>query len=160
MYYEARVHELIEVISAEAAAGLIRSDKMYAYQVPCWNSQNGLYKMYAVPDGHIDNPFLEIAILRKPSSDENAPLMQVESITNGWIRSTNALAIYLQDAEKSDIVMNSNATLIVGNPKGDEQANFTCGCCGNWFSGNVQEQLKFNQDAGYGICNGCKKWYT
>lgn len=160
MYYEARVHELREVQNAEKAAELIKSGRMHSYQVPCWISQDGLYKIYAVPDGHIDDPFLELAILRKPLSDENEPLKQVESITNGWIDTTDALAVYLQQAENSDIIMKSKVTLIVGKPKGDEHANFTCGCCGTWFTGNVQEQLKFDQDAGYGICGDCKRYYS
>ena len=160
MYYEARVHEILEVKDPEAAANLFKSGTLHSYQVPCWISKDGLYKIYAVPDAHIDKPDFELAILRRSLANEEAPLQQVESITNGWIDSAAKLAVTLLEAETSNIVMNSNATLIVGKPTGTEVARFECGCCGEFFDGNVKEQLKFDQDAGYGICDGCKRYYS
>lgn len=74
MYYEARVHEIYEVQNAEHAAQLIKSGTMHSCQVPCWISADGVYKMFAVPDGHIDNPLLELAILRKHIADTNVPM--------------------------------------------------------------------------------------
>jgi len=159
MYYEARIHQIVEVASAIAAAEKIRSESMYTYQVMKWTSKDGNYYMYAVPDGHLDEMLAELAILRQNKDQEDAPYQQIESITNGWIEGTDMLARYLQDAESSTMIMKSNAQLIIDKPKGDEQASFTCGCCGSWFKDNVQKQLKFDQDAGYGICDRCQHWH-
>lgn len=158
MYYESRTHEIVEVTNALDAAIKIKDGTVQTYQVTKWPSQDGKYFMYAVPDGHIDNMMLELAILRQDSNAADAPLQQVESITNGWIDNAQVLAYYLQEAESSDLLMQRNAQLIIGSPKGHETASFICGCCGNSFVGNVKEQLEFDQDAGYGICERCNNW--
>jgi len=158
MYYEARVHQIVEVASAADAAEKIKSCLIHSYQVAKWLSRDGQYFIYAVPDGHIDDMLLELAILRQPVGQENAPYQQVESITNGWIKEAKTLGKYLEEAESSTLVMNGNAQLIVGKPNGNETAWFTCGCCGNSFHGNVTAQLAFDQDAGYGICPDCQRW--
>ncbi|MBO9681964.1 MAG: hypothetical protein J7502_04745 [Flavisolibacter sp.] len=158
MYYEARTHEIIEVQNALQAAIRIKSGQLQTYQVMKWKSKDGKFFMYAVPDGHLDTMLLELAILRQKIDIVNSPYLQVESITNGWIKGAETLAKYLEEAESSTLIMKSNAQLIVGKPKGHERAWFTCGCCGNYFYGNVQEQQKFDQDAGYGICTNCHLW--
>ncbi len=159
MYYESRVHEVISTSDAYDAARKIKNGTFHSYQVATWTSKDRQYQFFAVPDGHLDNPLLELAILRKEIAKAHSGYQQVESITNGWIESPEVLAKYLIEAETSEWIMAGNAQLIVGKPKGDETANFTCGCCGSWFEGNVKDQLKFDQDAGYGICNDCKRYY-
>lgn len=159
MYYESRVHEVINMEDAYDAAEKIKNGTIRSYQVAAWPGKDKQYQFFAVPDGHIDNPMLELAILRKEIANSDSPYQQVESITNGWIESPEVLGKYLIEAEVSEWIMASNTQLIVGSPKGNETANFTCGCCGSWFEGNVKNQLKFDQDAGYGICNNCKMYY-
>lgn len=124
-----------------------------------WVSRDQRHYMYAVPDGHLDEMLSELAILRETINPENRTFQQIESITNGWIKGVEALATYLEEAELSDIIMVRKAQLIVGKPQGHEEANFTCGCCGNWFKDNVQKQLRYDQDAGYGICSKCQRWH-
>ncbi|MCH5685469.1 hypothetical protein LWM68_15115 [Niabella sp. W65] len=158
MYYEARTHEIVEVTNAVEAAIKIKSGKIYTYQVMKWISRNGKFFMYAVPDGHLDNMLLELAILRQEINQNEPRYQQIESITNGWIDDAYTLGKYLEESESSDFIMSTNAQLIIGRPKGHEMAWFTCGCCGNSFLGNVQEQIEFDQDAGYGICDSCQKW--
>ncbi|OJV52474.1 MAG: hypothetical protein BGO31_07440 [Bacteroidetes bacterium 43-16] len=158
MYYEARTHEIVEVTSAIEAAIRIKSGKIQTYQVMKWTSKDRMYNMYAVPDGHIDNMLLELAILRQEILLVDAPYQQVESITNGWIDDPVNLGKYLEESESSDFIMNENAQLIVGRPSGNERAHFICGCCGTTFLGNVKEQLNFGQDAGFGICDRCQNW--
>ena len=36
-------------------------------------------------------------------------------------------------------------------------SNFQCGCCGVLFRSTDEEQRKFDQDEGYGICDGCAR---
>jgi len=159
MYYESRVHEIISTEDAFDAATKIKNGEIRGHQVVTWLGIDKQYQFFAVPDGHIDNPMLELAILRKEASKQDSPYQQVESITNGWIESPNELGKYFLDAEVSELIMTNNAQLIVGSPKGNETASFTCGCCGTCFEANVKDQLKFDQDAGYGICSDCKKYY-
>ena len=159
MYYESRVHEVVETKDAFDAAMKIKNGTIRSYQVVAWLGQRSQYRFYAIPDGHIDNPMLELAILRKDICKSASPYQQVESITNGWIKSPEELGKYFTEAENSELLMVSDAQLIVDAPKGHEAANFTCGCCGAWFKGNVKDQLRFDQDAGYGICNNCAKYY-
>lgn len=160
MYYEARIHQIIEVTNAMAAAEKIKNGNIPGYQVMKWISSDEKFYMYAVPDGHIDNILLELAILKQAIESEGAPYQQVESITNGWIGDAEILGRFLEAAESSDIIMHANAQLILDKPNGHEIATFTCGCCGNWFKGNVQKQLTFGQDTGYGICDECQlHWY-
>ena len=158
MYYEARIHEIIEVANAFDAAEKIKSEQIRTNQVMMWTSRDGQFLMYAVPDGHIDNMLLELAILRKTIQKDDAPYQQVESITNGWINDAETLCKYMEEAELSDIIMKSYTQLIIGQPKGNEVAWFSCGCCGTSFKDNVLAQLAFNQDAGYGICPKCQQW--
>ena len=159
MYYESRVHEVISTEGAYDAALKIKNGTIHGHQVATWTGEDKQYQFYAVPDGHIDNPLLELAILRKEITNADSGYQQVESITNGWIESPEMLSKYLLEAETSEWIMASNAQLLTGSPKGNETANFTCGCCGSWFKDNIKYQLEFGQDSGYGICKGCERYY-
>jgi hypothetical protein len=156
MYYEARTHIIVQTENAVDAAIKIKSGQVEPYHVTKWTSMDGKFFMYAVPDGHIDNILLELAILRQEIGLPNATLSQVESITNGWIDSPEKLGRYLRDAETSEIIMKTYAQLIIGKPYGHERARFICGCCGADFLGNVKFQQQFDLDAGFGICDSCQ----
>jgi hypothetical protein len=156
MYYQSRVYVLVQAKNACDAARKIKSREIQTNEVLSWKSRNGEFQMYAVPDGHLDEMMCELAILRKPIAADSINYQQIESITNAWIEGAHALGKCLEEAETSDLIMQRNAQLIIDKPKGDEMASSTCGCCGAWFKGNVQEQLKFDQDAGYGLCDNCR----
>ncbi len=140
MYYEARIHEIVEVADATAAAALIRGN-IRSYQVVSWISKDEKFQMYAVPDGHIDEQMAELAILRKTAGDAEGKYQQVESITNAWIETVEELALFLEQAEDSDLIMSTDAQLIIGKPEGHEVAYFICSCCGSTFRGNIKYQV-------------------
>ena len=152
MYYEARTHQLLPVANAMDAAIKIKGGLVANYQVPTWTE--GLNPVYIVPDGHINNPMFELAIL----TNINGELTQVETITNGWIDTTEELEEYFTKALSNNYNM-GKAQLIIDKPTGKETANFECGCCGNGFKSNVKYQQNFDQDAGFGICPKCEKYY-
>lgn len=154
MYFETRIHSLLPVSSAEEAANLIKGGSVMAYQVPCWKSScDPTMTIFAVPDGFNDS-LEELAILRK--ADNGIKYSFVESLTNAWM-TADQLKSSLKECEITEVLGETN--LIVGKASGQETAWFTCGCCGSNFKGNVSEQLSFDQDAGYGICQSCEHFY-
>lgn len=152
MYYETKTHKLAEVSDANAAANFIRSSEMTAFTAVSWKHEGR--KFFAVPDGHTDNPLLEVAVIE----EVDGTFRQIESITNGWIDNVGDFAAYLSESQTNGIKMGVT-TLIVGSPSGLEMAYFDCGCCGTRFKGNVLYQMKFDQDSGYGICPPCERHY-
>ena len=152
MYYQTRVNELLPVANAMEAATMIKNMTIAHWQCPTW--KEGEKQITVVADGHCDNLFLEVAVLQA----DKEGYTQIESITAGWVDSPEELANHFIQAAKEPCVM-GKASFIVGTVKGDEIANFTCGCCGSWFIGNVKKQHAYDQDAGYGICPNCEKYH-
>ena len=152
MYYETKTHQTVEVQDAIAAAAFIRSKEMRTYHAIKWNVGDRF--IYAVPDGHADEPLTELAVIEQTKQS----FKQIESLTNASIESTEDLAKYLKEAEDGKINMGAT-NLILGAPTGKENASFTCGCCGEWFKSNVLYQQQFDQDDGYGICKPCERYY-
>ncbi|GEP97683.1 hypothetical protein [Chitinophaga cymbidii] len=148
MYFEARVHLIRNITSRKEAAILIKEQKSHWYEALAW--QGNTHVFLCVADGHIDNMFLEIAVLRQ---EPDGSFWQVESITAGWIETAEELEHYFMEAEQANPF--KKVQLIVEVPKDHEFVRFICGCCGNIFQGNVKKQLAFNQDAGYGFCDRC-----
>ena len=97
MYYEIKVHQLIEVKSVSEAAAKIKSQDWSDYQAIAWPAKKENCTILAVCDGHVDNPKLELAILIKDNATER--YTQIESITNGWIETAQELEQYLVHAE-------------------------------------------------------------
>jgi hypothetical protein len=159
MYYETKVHQLIEVKSVSEAAAKIKSPDWSDYQAIAWPAKKENCTILAVCDGHVDNPKLELAILIKDNATER--YTQIESITNGWIETAQELEQYLVHAEVDSptAIEWAHASLIVDKPTGKEKAHFTCGCYGTGFNDNVKYQLTFDQDSGYGICKKCEQYY-
>jgi hypothetical protein len=152
MYFEPRTHELVSVSSAHEAAEKIKDGTIKSYQVATWPTHNDpTVFMYAVPDGHLDNMMLELAMLRKSVNEKQ--FLQVESITNGWIDSIKGLADCLLNSETAnDPIFIKPVQIIFGQPEGHEIATFECSCCGESFRDNVKKQLAYDQDSGYGVC--------
>ena len=152
MYFESVPHKTFYAQSARHAAYIIKNSKVEHYRAVRWKTKNGVF--YAVNDMHIDGtPFFETAVIRK----DKTGFTQVESITVGWIKTVEELSNYFTQAETSGFSI--KVELIIGEPK-DQTANFTCGCCGSWFKDSVKRQLKFDQDATYGICSKCENYYS
>jgi hypothetical protein len=107
---------------------------------------------------HCDAPFFETAVV-KLSDDINAPHTLIESLTIGWIK-PDELVTYLVDAANSQVNYGQINLAFDKEAANNITANFTCGCCGEWFSDNIVEQAKFDQDSGYGICENCKEYYS
>lgn len=151
MYLESIVHKIRKAGDAEEAARLLKGGAQ-AYEAIEWENENGCF--VAVSDTHIDDiPFGETALFQK----KEGRYFQIESLTVAWMSETE-LVRKLKYFETSPTTW-VEKRLIVDKPHTDDTAQFICGCCGEWFTGNVAYQLAFDQDSGYGICNNCEKYY-
>jgi hypothetical protein len=151
MYYESIPQEIRKTSSAFEAAELARSGKVHANVALEWISKNGTF--LAISDVHVDDPpFAETAILKKTDNG----YIQVESITVAWINSLKETQLSFERSENSLLSIPANP--IIGKPT-NQSAWFTCGCCGEGFKDVVKEQLKFDQDQGFGICKPCQHYH-
>ena len=152
MFYEAIQHQTVSVADATEAATKIKEGTALSHQALTWQNANG--KFYVVSDSHIDDSaFAKTALLQEIDSE----FFQIESITAAWIKSVQELAACFSKTETNPPIKRKTQ-LIVGKPT-NQVAWFDCGCCGTGFKANVAEQLKFDQDNGYGICPDCEKYY-
>jgi len=152
MYYESIPHVVTQVADAAEAAKKIKQVTVRSTEALCWTNTNG--KFYVVSDSHIDDsPFAETAVIQEINSE----FFQIESITAAWIDTEKELAEYFETA-MSQPTYKRKTQLIVGQPT-NQTGWFECGCCGTGFKANIAEQLKFDQDQGYGICPDCKHYY-
>lgn len=157
MYYESIIHEEVKVADAKAAAEHIRSDERAPYKAVTWTNEKGQF--YVCSDGHIDNPFIEVAFIKKVQvPDDTALFLKTESFTNGWIDTTEKLHKYFEEAEAHT---EGHATqLLLGKEDARfASAMFICGCCGEQFRGMVLEQLEHDQDNNHGYCPSCVEEY-
>ena len=151
MYYETRVHKVkdFNTVGDIASAILFRSVAEYE-ALRCGN-------FMFLSDSHIDDRiFSETAI--------------VEVLPDGKYRQVESITIHtkttLEDLESTFIESTTPPLLNMGyvsvqidSVKEGAKARFTCGCCGNRFTGIISDQLKFDQDTGYGICDDCSQYY-
>ena len=154
MFFEARTHEIVPVADAMAAARFVKEKGENVWNYQCPEFKVGDKTIVIVNDASIhDSDFAEVAVLCR---NDDGSYDQIESITVGWIKTVEEVEKTFLEAAETPYPMGKR-TLIVGKPKGDETAWFTCGCCGTGFKGNVKHQQKFDQDAGYGYCPRCEK---
>lgn len=146
MYYEVIIHEKIEVNSIEEVSKLLTINKPESYKVINYKD------LYFVNDAHIDDPsFSEVAVLRKI----NEKYYQFESLSGS--------ALFIEELQQmyynlENYIFTKNVQLLFEkDPKA--YGWFTCGCCGCRFYGNVNIQLNYDQDNGYGICDECSTNY-
>jgi hypothetical protein len=152
MYYESIPQKVTPVADATEAATRIKNHQAHSNEALCWTNSNG--KFYVVSDCHIDDSaFAETAVVQEIDSE----FFQIESITAAWIKTKEELACYFVEAE-TEPAIKRKTQLITGKPV-NQMGNFECGCCGTNFKANIAEQLKFDQDSGYGICPGCEHYY-
>ena len=160
MYFESRSHSSRPVASLEKAVRLIYEGKdWYTYQVPIFNNSKG-ERIGLVPDGHINNPSFEMAIVNLDTKT------QIESITFSWIKTVEETIESVRESVEHSALdpdhpdyfsMFKPGTLkisIDGEGK-DVEATFECGCCGEFFQSTIAIQQAFDQDAGFGICPSC-----
>lgn len=143
------------VTSFNEMAAFVKQNQGGTFKVPSLTLTDGR-KVMAAPSYDFGS-FFETALL---VTDPDGKTYQVESITAGWIKTEGELANYFEKGVELPYFTKSEVNPIFGEPKGDEVAWFTCGCCGNGFKGNVARQLKFDQDSGYGICPKCEHFYS
>lgn len=152
MFYESITHKVTPVVDSAEAAQRIKSGSIYSFEALSWENKNG--KFYVVSDCHVDDsPFAETAFIQEINSE----FFQTESITAAWINSAEKLAHTFVSTE-TDPPIKRKTHLILGKPT-TQMAYFECGCCATSFKAVVAEQLKFDQDAGYGICPDCEHYY-
>lgn len=159
MYYEAvklQKYPVPNITQALWATGLILVDgirftpRASTFQAITFDISG--ITVYLVSDVHIDDPdWAEVAIIIEYKGHST----QVESYTGSTLsvdKLYEVIADYFMD--EYDITWCKAAQLNF-ELTGKEEAQFICGCCGSWFTGNVKEQLAHDQDNGYGICNDC-----
>lgn len=152
MYFEAIAHKVREVKDCKEAAELIKSDEVNSWTALKWSNANGTF--YAVGDLQFGD-FGETAFIRE-SEESTTGFFQTESITDAWCDLQKLKSIF-KESEKSDAIRRT-VDLIIGKPK-NQVAWFECGCCGKGFRDSVKRQSFFDQDAGFGICKDCEKYY-
>lgn len=159
MFYESQVFKPRQAATVLEAAEMVKSGTAKNWEAVNFlvADQSGkAIPVYLVNDMDIhSSPFFETAVI----IEENGKFFQVESLTVGWMKSAEELAEYIQKAVDSPF-MKSKADLNIGQPDAHKTANFTCGCCGSGFRGDVKKQLQFDQDTGYGICPKCETFYS
>lgn len=152
MFFESRIHKLVTIETAMQAASGIKNSTFNRYDAITYFDKG--IQVIIVDDAHTDDTYFgEVAVLVKR---EDGFLYQVESITAAWIDTPEALAGYFTQAIESPCNMGKRE-LQINTPNPTATAWFTCGCCGSGFRGNIQHQLKFDQDSGYGYCPSCEK---
>lgn len=148
MYYETLMHERRPVADAAEAAHLIHTRQVSDFDALVWTTADGR-TIAAVGDNHCNNTWFEAAIIDLTNN------IQIESITMGWIDTEEAKANSLRECETTDFRMGGPANLPIDGNNDALRVSFTCGCCGEWFKSTIQQQKRFDQDNGFGICPSC-----
>jgi Zn finger protein HypA/HybF involved in hydrogenase expression len=150
MYYESRIHKKRPVKDVAEAAAIIKSGKFYSYEALIVDDRYAF-----VDDSSIHGTGVsEIAVI------DIVEDKQLESITAGWIDDVNELEYYFRKAIEGDFVIRSGANLSFS--KEDINKNkvaFECGCCASYFKDYHKNQVKYDQDQGFGICPNCQHLY-
>lgn len=150
MYYHSRQHKTRCVRDAFEAAHLIHTGYVTSFDALTWET-NGK-KFVAVADGHIDDLWFEVAVIR---IDTTTPV-QIESLTFGWMKTEEEKASSLRECETMDFPM-WNTLLPLDGSNEECPVDFTCGCCDRRFISTIKKQRHFDQDEGYGICPRCQQ---
>lgn len=151
MFYESIPHVILDFVDPTLAFQYIQSGKANKWEAIQTTINNKTVVM--VCDSHIDdNNFSEVALLLK----KDGKFYQYESFSKSIVDYTN-VADSLATVKINDNYLPTDLLLDI---KGTEIADFTCGCCGQRFTGNVAKQLEFDQDCSYGICDKCEDYYS
>jgi hypothetical protein len=153
MYFESRNHESVPVNGPAEAVKLIHSRRINVQQAPVWKSSKGNHRIALVDDSHIDDAWVEVALVNLDTRE------QLESLTLAWRKTEAEKLQLLLESLESDFVFRKDITCPMDGGAQDSLANFTCGCCDERFPSTIQAQRRFDQDAGYGICPSCEQRY-
>ena len=119
--------------------------------------------LFFVSDTHIDNTaFSEVAVLVKCGNEPNL-FYQVESLSFAWYNIRDFAKDckawskkYANSYQKTQLFYSKYIkALNLDGFFSKTPQTFTCGCCGNSFKSTLEEQQKYDQDTGYGYCDGC-----
>lgn len=152
MYYESRLNHLrkIDHLSLNQQARKIKNLNIgQALQIG-----NVIWVNDANPSG---TGITEAAVLYQ-SKDKT---VQFESITVDWC-SESDIKVFIREYENTQYLESEyDITALEGITfnNQDELAWFDCGCCGSGFKSTIAKQRQFDQDAGYGICSNCERYY-
>ena len=152
MYYESRLSHVrnIDHLSLNQQARKIKN--LYIGQA--LQIGNVIWVNDANPSG---TGITEAAVLYQ-SEDKT---VQFESITVDWC-SESEIKIFIREYENIEYLKSEyHITELEGIAFNSQQQLtwFDCGCCGSGFQSTIADQRKFDQDAGYGICPNCEKYY-
>lgn len=154
MFYEGRIQFIREYDSLESLLDAV--SRIFAHNVVyCFRKDKQLFGI--ANDQRTCECVTEAAILNLTK------MTQIESVTLDWLEQENWLAYFTRlfnnpytGFEKPlDFTISGNK-ITSDKPR---LALFECGCCGTGFHSDYQYQVKFDQDAGYGICPDCEKWH-
>jgi hypothetical protein len=149
MYFEARSHELVPVADATAAVRHVCSPQGRSFQCPMWLNTHG-QRIVLVDDSHINHgDFGECAVVNLDTK------RQLESITFAWCDNEAQKVEYVKGCEDDAGLGDREVIVPIGDEGKDAPAQFTCSCCGDWFTSTLREQEPHDQDAGYGHCPSC-----
>jgi hypothetical protein len=156
MNYESRIHQERNCPSLAEVAALIKNGTAKSFEALSINGFDG-HKYFFVADAEFGS-FYETAMIRQES---DSSFVQIESITAGWIKTEADLEAAFRKSMIGKPYSKWSTQLNIGSAPKNAKANFTCGCCGSFFNGNIEFQKKFDQDDGYGICDDCaSKYYS
>lgn len=152
MYYQSIRHITRKVSGAKEAAEIIHNKEAQSFDALVWASCGRT--LAAVADGGLNDPWMEVAVIRIDFD----PPTKIDSITFGWMPDLASKVAALKSCETCEFKMGRTSLPLDG--AGDDRiTGFTCGCCGGWFTSTICEQERFDQDDGYGICEGCDSRY-
>lgn len=153
MYYEARNNTIEQVDWPDNKLGQYETAKRIEDLDICQGIETA--GMIFINDQHIDTSerIKEVAVLIKDAAGQH---YQVESLTTDWMH-PEELRVWINEHVGLGLEHAPFKRKVDFGP--DRQAWFTCGCCGTGFQAVVKYQQQFDQDAGYGICKKCEKYY-
>lgn len=150
MFYEGRIQKIKKFENLESLLGQI-SQGFYYELVYCFESNGKLFGL--ANDQRTCETVMEVAVLNL------SDMVQIESVTLDWMDNKDWLDYFTHlFRSHTGFVIPLNFTLrgtdIVSNRP--RLAHFECGCCGMGFQSDYKYQLRFDQDAGYGLCPDCE----
>lgn len=154
MYYEGRIKSFKKFDSLSEL--VVEIKKIFYSECLYWCKDNEVI-IGVANDQSTCEGVLEAALLNLSDG------VQVDSLTLGWINKSewensirNCFNTPFGCADTPFLYENET---IVKKEK-ETKSWFTCGCCGSDFKSNYEEQEKFGQDVGYGICPKCEHHYS
>lgn len=150
MYFESSIQTFKQVSTAQEALAVLDSKS----NAGIINSANDL--ILFINDSNPSGCGIhEVAVINQTQE------LQIESITWEWLKTNESKLTCINGLCKPDAHIDFNMGPKKVSLNAKDIANklqwFECGCCGTGFQDYHKTQIKFDQDAGYGICPNCQK---